>query len=309
MKNTWFISDGDTAVINSRRIVRVKKPPLPTLKNSTAFSKQIRNDVLRDEFGYNDAEIAAFNVKYPTGWVIEDNKYPNKWATDEQIKDAAVGTDGLIALVLEDPPWVKAVQSFRNGRIHNAVTTAVGAISDSNLQRRVSDDLNAILKLSGTERPTALRDLIAAVSSDPATKKQVAEALSYLAAQGNQNNPFILIARARASLFGNQDTGVSALLSAAVKNTFSGFSAGKNPASTPNSQEAAYINQEAAWMFGQIGNDGEFQKRDWVSKYYGMSEQEKSDYQVGDIISLTNPPRPTAMSTPRPLTEKSTTAG
>ena len=245
MKNTWFISDGDTAAINSARVVRVKKPSLPASKNSTAFSKQIRNDILRDEFGYNDAEIAAFNTEYPTGWVIEDNEYPNKWATDEQIKNASVGTDGLIALVLEDP-WVKAVQSFRDRRIFNAVTTAVGAISDADLQRRVGNDLETILKLSGTARLDALRGLISTVSGDLATKKQVAEALSYLVAQGYQDNPFILIVRARAALSGSQDTGVSALLGAAVKNTFGGFAAGKNPVSSPNSQEAAYINQEAA---------------------------------------------------------------
>jgi len=301
MGNIWFTSDGDTAVINSRRVVRVKKPSSPASKNSTIFSKQIRNDILRDEFGYNDAEIAAFNIEHPTDCVIEDNKYPNKWATDEQVKNASVEADGLIALVLEKS-WIKTVEDFRDRKILNAVSSAVGAISDSDLQRRVSNDLDAILKLSGTERLTALRGLISAVSGDPATKKQVAEALSYLAAQGYQDNPFILIARARASLFGSQDTGVSTLLSAAVKNTSNRFLTGKNPLLTLNSQEAAYINQEAAWMFAQIGNDDEFQKRDWVSKYYGMSEREKSDYQAGDVISLAEPPGPTVMSTPRPLT-------
>lgn len=265
----------------------------------------MRDDILRGEFGYSNAEITAFNTEHSTDLVIENNKHPNKWATDEQIKNVAVETDGLIALVLEDS-WVRAVESFRDRKILNAVSSAVGAISDGSLRRRVGDDLDAILKLSGTERLKALRDLISTVSGDLSTKKQVAEALSYLAAQGYQDNPFILIARARAALFGNRDTGVSTLLNAAVKNTSNGFSAGKNPVSTPNSQEATYINQEASWMFAQIGNDGEFQERDWVSKYYGMSEREKSDYQAGDIISLIKPPGPTAMATPRPLTANQT---
>lgn len=55
-------------------------------------------------------------------------------------------------------------------------------------------------------------------------------------------------------------------------------------------------------MFAQMGKDREFQERDWVSKYYGMSAEEKSDYQAGDVISLIKPPVATAMATPRPLT-------
>lgn len=100
MKNIWFASDGDTAVANSRKTVRVKKPSLPAAQNSTKFAKQIRDEILRDEFGYNAAEIAAFNAEHPNDLVIEDNKYPNKWATDEQIKGVRVATDGLITLVL-----------------------------------------------------------------------------------------------------------------------------------------------------------------------------------------------------------------
>ncbi len=109
---------------------------------------------------------------------------------------------------------------------------------------------------------------------DLSTKKQIAEALSYLAAQGYEDNPFILIARARASLYGNKDVGVSVLLNAATRNAFSQFSTAKNPTLTVSGNEASYINQEASGMFAQIGNDSEFQERDWVSKYYAMSKQE-----------------------------------
>ncbi len=131
----------------------------------------MRDDILRDEFGYNDVEIAAFDIAYPNKWVIEDKKYPNKWATDEQVKNAPVETDGLITLVLVDL-WVNAAQNFRDRKILIAVSSAVGAISDVNLQRKVSNDLDTILKQSGTKRLDALRDLISTVSGDLSTKNK-----------------------------------------------------------------------------------------------------------------------------------------
>lgn len=81
MRNVWGTAD-NTPTTGLKRTVRIKKPDSPAVKDSTKFSHQVRNDILRDEFGCTDAEIAEFNAKHPADLVIEDTGNPNKWAID-----------------------------------------------------------------------------------------------------------------------------------------------------------------------------------------------------------------------------------
>ena len=46
--------------------------------------------------------------------------------------------------------------------------------------------------------------------------------------------------------------------------------------------ELAYINREAAYMYSQIGNDTEFQERDWIARFYAMNREEKSLLKAGE---------------------------
>lgn len=303
MRNAWGSSD-DTPTTSLGKVVRIKTSDLRPLPHSTNLAKQIRNSILRDEFDYTDAEIADFNTAHPADAVIEDKRFPNKWATDSQIKNWKAGTDGLVPITLEES-WVKAVNEFRDQRILINIYQAAGAITDFKIQRAFIDDLNKILKSDSKERLDALRNLMTLASGVLSTNKGISEALSYLAAQGYEDNPLIQIARAKAlALNGGNNAKISTLLNEAVKNTSNRYSSSptRKPISTLNGEEAAYINQEASYMFAQLGNDKEFQDRDWTARFYAMSAQEKSSYKAGDIVSLNPPGRPAAMVTPRPLT-------
>lgn len=55
-------------------------------------------------------------------------------------------------------------------------------------------------------------------------------------------------------------------------------------------------------MFAQMGNDKEFQERDWLARIYAMTDTEREGFHEGDPIRFTAP-GPAAMSTPRPLTD------
>ncbi len=112
----------------------------------------------------------------------------------------------------------------------------------------------------------------------------------------------IQIARAKASSTSGNDAEVSVFLNNALKITSARYSSSSQKSiSNLNSEDAAYINREAAYMFAQMGNDKEFQDRDSTARFYAMSEQEKFDYKAGDVISIT-PTGPAAVETPRPLT-------
>ncbi len=85
MRNAWGSSD-DTPTTNSGMVVRIKTSDLIPTPYSTKLAKQIRNNILRDEFDYNDAEIANFNIKYPKDWMVELSKNKNEWAQDSEVK-------------------------------------------------------------------------------------------------------------------------------------------------------------------------------------------------------------------------------
>ena len=63
MRNAWGSSD-DTPTVDSKMVVRIKTSDLIASPHSTKLAKQIRENILRGEFDYNDAEIAEFNIKY-----------------------------------------------------------------------------------------------------------------------------------------------------------------------------------------------------------------------------------------------------
>lgn len=204
--------------------------------------------------------------------------------------------------------WLRDLPAFLEQRSETALNHSVGAISDSKVRMEVLEDLKNILKSSGNERIKAMDNLIMRGISNA----QVSMALGYLIAQDRFiDNPFLLVARAKLDTENvirksgpGYDTLIQPLLSKAVKITGEVFDPtdGKNHSLVMTHADAAYINREAAWMFAQIGKDKDFQQRDWIARFYGMSDQERAGLKEGDVINVVSPV-PNAMSTPRPGTD------
>ncbi len=213
--------------------------------------------------------------------------------------------DGLLLIDLSTV-WVKAATDFRDLRILIAVSQAAGIISDVEVQRKFTNDLYDILKYTDEKRMTALRNLMN-LAADPSYNLDISKALTNLEAQGYKNNPFLEFARAAALIGVDRNIQSLALLNSSLKIVSQRFSSAdnRNPFSTLSSQEAAYFNEKAAVMYAAMGDDWEFQDRDWSKRFYEMSPEEKAQYKPGDVISLTSP-GPKAIGTPRPLTEAGT---
>lgn len=310
MRNAW-VHSGDAPSASLRTVARIKKPAAPAAKNSTKFSKQIRDDILRGEFGYTDAGVAAFNAQYPNSWVIEDNKYPNKWATDEQIKNAKVEADGLIAIVLEEP-WVKAVQDFLTQRASFEAFKVGLFITDADVRKQITDILEAILSSAGDKRITALDNLMIAISGSPTAREEIFRALSFLANEsGYKNNPFLLIAMARARIYKSD---MLAWGSAATEQTLI-FNATKSAnenllwnrsqsaLSKISKTEAARINHWASSLYNESGAQDKAIQREWIERYLTISDEERATLNIGDVIEF-YAPSVTVMEAPSEYAQK-----
>ena len=204
--------------------------------------------------------------------------------------------------------WLKSLPAFLEQRIEAALNQSVGAIADSNVRTQVLEDLRNIINLSGNERIEAIDKLL----MRGVNNGDVSVALSYLIAQNRfASNPFLLIAKARLDTRNviwksgpGYDTLIQPLLSQALKLANESFNSpnSKNASPAINRADAAYINREAAWMFAQIGKDKDFQQRDWISRFYEMSAEERAGLTEGDVISIESPV-PDPRNTPRPRTE------
>jgi hypothetical protein len=278
---------------------KVKKP-------ASNSSQEIRDEILRDYFGYTDLDIRALDSQIPGYFYISDKSNVKMPASFEQIRNWKTDAQGNVDISMTIK-LIDNLVNFRERRILTAISTAAGAISDVRLRQQFIDDLNKILKFDGKTRLDAVMNLMYQVSDSFVSRNGISEALGYLSAQGYENNPFIQIARANSMVGDVSKTAViSNLLGAAVNNAGKKFTSARGKyISSLDGTDAAYINQEASYLYGRIGNDEEFQKRDWTARFYSMSPDERSTLRADDVITLVAP-GPAAMSTPRPYTETQT---
>lgn len=287
-------SNGETAI-------KIKKPSADT-------ARAIRDAILRDYFGYTNSDIEELDAQQPGKFFICVSGGNGKTEmTPEQVRGWLPDSSGMISIVLDDY-WLKNLHAFREQRAEAVLNQSIGAIADAKTRSEVLEILEKILKSGGNDRITALNNLVTIGSSNGS----VSNALAYLTAQDRYaNNPFLLLARAKLDTINHTtksgpgyDTLIQPLLSQAVKQANEGFNsiAVNNSLTAINRADAAYINREAAWMFAQIGKDREFQERDWLARFYAMSDRERAELQEGDVILITEP-GPSVMSTPRPRTE------
>lgn len=294
-------SSPSSSTVNGEVKVRVRKP-------ASNSAREIRDTILRDYFGFTTSDIKELDAQMPNRFIIIPENGSNTEATVEQVRSAPVSpADGLLIIPLNDD-WVNNLPKFLEQRIDIALNQSVGAIADSKVQMEVLGDLRNILNSSGSNRIKAIDNLLMRAVGNA----DVAVALGYLIAQDRfSSNPFLLIARAKIDTENviwkkgpGYDTLISPLIAQAVKaanESVNGNSSRKFPPPITRA-EASYINREAAYMFAQIGKDKDFQQRDWLSRFYGMTDEERAGLNEGDIISIESPaPNPNA--TPRPRTD------
>lgn len=281
--------------------IKIKKPAVNT-------ARAVRDAILRDYFGYTETDIKELDAQMPGKFFIcVEGGNGNQEMTPEQVRGWLPDSDGTISVTLNDY-WLKNLPAFRERRITTILTQSTGAISDAQVRAEVLADLEKIIHLSGSDRITAVSNLI----TKGLANGDVINALDYLTAQdGYADNPFLLIARAKIDALNyttksgpGYDAQIQPLLAKAIKIASESFNsdAAELASSSISREEAAYINREAAWMFANIGKDRDFQERDWLARFYQMSAEERAGLKEGDVIHIVAPGA-AVMSTPRPQTD------
>ena len=296
MRNAWGSAD-DTPTTSLKKVVRIKTSDLHPSPNSTNLAKQIRNDILRNEFDYTDAEIADFNTAHPADWVIEDTRFKNQWATDSQVKGWKAEKDGLVPIVLEEP-FVKAVQGFQEQRVSFEAFKVGMFITNAEIKKNLTEDFENILASYGNKRIYALNNLMVTIGSSPSSRGEIYKALRYLSNEsGYKNNPFLMIALASIPTYKsdtpsfssadvNQGT-IANAVNIAYNNLYN------NPAKSSvvkiSRTEAAQINEWASTLYSNINANDQATDRSWIARFLKVDENERKNANEGDIISIALP--------------------
>ncbi len=252
-------------------------------------SRTVRDIILRDIFDYSPQYIIDFNKQYSELYVISDKLKSGVWATEEQVKGWKDFTTGLISVFLRND-WLTFIRNFRYQKIFTAITSAIGAIDDAEVAARVREYLEKILNSFEDKRTDAFNNLLTEITARPKNSRQIGDALSYVLAQGNNNNPFLTIALAKVYQVSGDAPDIAVLTMLARTNQL----ISKNLYDNPSKSKITHINRlEAAgiygWVrdtYGQLGAAGQ-------ETYYGgrvrlleMSDEERSNYKEGDLLEI-----------------------
>lgn len=304
MRNAWGTAeDGPTTSL--KMIARVKKPESPAAADSIRLAKQIRNDILRDEFSYTDAETSDFNERHPHDLVIEDSRNPNRWAQDFQVKRWKSERDGLIPITLEDA-WVTAVRNYLERRVSFEVFKAALSITDAETRTNVSRDLENILSATDAKRIAALTNLMNAMIGAPGVRPEMHRTLKALTdGAGYKNNPFLMIAFAATTAYRSETPAIGSFsvsrgkIAEAIRATNEKlyYNSSKSARNKISPSEAAQINSWASILYDAISAGDDATNRRWIGRILSMSDDERRSLKEGDVFSIANPAQ-TAMRGP-----------
>ncbi len=290
------------ARISSRkhRIMGVNDPlynvrvSLPITDNS---SKEIRDNILIDFFGYSEGDIKSFNErKSDCYFIIGDPNNPEKWATAADVNSWTLNADRTVPIRIPQK-LLDDLKSFRQQRATFEVFKVGMFISDLTLRKNFTDDLESILLSSGEKRLAALDDLVATITTSNAARDELYKALRFLTNEaGYKNDPFLLLATA-ATTCSRSDNPVfrypaitEAVIAAAVKAANERlYSDSKNSASTITTQEAARINLWAATLYDSINAADSAAHRRRIERLLSMSDAERGSLRQGDEIGVFEP--------------------
>ena len=226
---------------------------IKTKKPASNSSLEIRDNILREYFGFTGNDIEAFKRLENESFCITQSG-EKTWATASQVREWRTEPDGKLAI----PTSIKIVNnvnSFRNQRASFEIFKVAMLVSDLAIKKLVANDLEKILLTSGQTRIDAINNLMITIASSSSSRHEIFQALRFLANEsGYKNNPFLLIAIARTQVFVNYaspfDNPVydQSLIANAVKSANDNLYS-SNP--KINNLEAATINQIASRLYDE----------------------------------------------------------
>ena len=114
---------------------------------SSNSSKEIRDSILIEIYGYTEADIIDFDLKKP-GYFYISNKNPREWATYEEVRKWMSNAKGEIPITM--PQYViDNIMAFRRERIESQIFKVGLFIVNPNIKEQFIRELMDILSLSG----------------------------------------------------------------------------------------------------------------------------------------------------------------
>ena len=279
--------------------VKVKKP-------SSDSAREIRDQILRDYFGYTASDIKELDAQLPGKFfIVEKGDKSGKEMTADQVRTWLPDANGMISMTLNDY-WLKNLSAFHERRVTIVINQAAGAINDSELRGKVTGYLQKLFSQSESERLTALNDLLNETGGSLDSSGQISAALSHLTDKaGYQDNPLLILVKANAALTEYRmksgpgyDINARTLLAETIRKANSNFIFGSDQSPHSLSRvEAGFVSRYASSLYNQLGDNKEARERDWAARFYEMGDEERAALSEGDMIEFFSPV--TAMSKPQ----------
>lgn len=299
--------NGRAASVNSTNgnnddvVIWVKKP----VSNS---SREIRDEILRG-VGYVESEIAEFDRLKPGYFYINDSRNTKEWASTSQVKEWKSNIKGEVPITMSKKLIEDLIQFHRDfitGKINNAIL----GITNSELRSKVFQYLWEMLTDLTGKRMIAADNLMLVINGNPEFSERISLAISQLTQRdGYADNPFLILANAKAEatkystkIGPGYDGAAKLLLSEAARVTANNynFKTYTHLSAYMRREEAGYLNSRISQIYSQIGANQESGKREWLARFYGITETERSQLEAGDIIQII-PPGVQVVRTPSPL--------
>lgn len=295
-------SRNSTNTNDNNEVLWVKKP-------ASYSSREIRDEILRGLFAYTEIEIAELDRLKPGYFYINDSRNVKEWASIEQVKEWKTNSKGEVEITIPKT-LIENLTRFRQNLLINKINTAILSITNVEVRRQVFQDLQAILNSFDNKRAQATENLMLIITGSPESAEQISKALSELTNQnGYVDNPFLILANAKASAVkysimsgpGYDIEAKSILTNAArvVSNNYN-FKTYTHLSAYIRREESAYLNSRISQIYQQIGAVKESKDREWMARFYGVTETERQEMEEGDLIEII-PPGIAVVGTPSSL--------
>lgn len=157
-------------------------------------SDEIRSNILKDFFGYNEADIIALNEQKPGYFYINDKNTPKDKATGAQIRSWKFNVDGTVKIDMPQT-LIDDLTIFREQRASFEALRAGIFITDTETRQMFTNDIENILTLTGDKRIQALDDLMVMISGSKASHAEIYRSLRFITNEsGYKDNPFLMLA-------------------------------------------------------------------------------------------------------------------
>lgn len=279
--------------------LRQQGKDFPVTCSRTATATEVRAALLTEHFGYPPEDIEALVLA--TGFKISDTRAPKTEATPKQIASWPRDPQGRVSIHLSDW-WVDRITTFRNERVRACLAQAASSIADPVMRAKWIEAMQKIITDSDN-RGASFIELMNSINGSGQPRSQYVAALESLQKTTAGTSPYVELALATLALEDARtlsgpgyDAAALQRLEAAMKRLDSS-TLGDGTGGGLTRADAEVINRQAARIQNELGDEDGANRREWVARWLGMRDEERAEYEEGDVVEL-NEPGVVSMSAP-----------